>query len=101
LKKTKLFQHEINFLGHTINQNGIFADNHKINRIVNWPQPSCTKDVQQFLGLVHYLAAFLPQLAVHTAVLNKLTNKNAEIEFPEWSPAHETAFQGIKTLVLL
>jgi hypothetical protein len=63
LKKTKLFQREINFLGHTINNKGIFADEKKVERITNWPVPSSAKDVHQSLGLVCYLASFLPQLA--------------------------------------
>lgn len=52
LKKTNLFQKEIHFLGHTINEKGIFADDRKIDRIVNWPTPSSTKDVRRFLRLV-------------------------------------------------
>ena len=32
LKKTKLFQSEVNFLGHIINRDGIHPDNNKINK---------------------------------------------------------------------
>ncbi|KAJ3566511.1 hypothetical protein NP233_g6963 [Leucocoprinus birnbaumii] len=81
LKKTKLFQTEI-------------------ERIVNWPTPTSAKDVRQFLGLVRYLGAFLPQLARYTQVLNRLTEKECEYNFPEWTHAHQAAFQGIKELVL-
>lgn len=63
LKKTKLFQTEVNFLGHTINRSGIHPDDKKIERIMNWPVPTSTKEVRQFLGLVRYLTAFLLQLA--------------------------------------
>lgn len=100
LKKTKLFQSQIHFLGHTINNDGIFPDDAKIERILNWPIPTSAKEVRQFLGLVCYLATFLPQLAQFTQILTKLTDKEAELNFPEWSPAHQTAFQGIKDLVL-
>jgi hypothetical protein len=100
LKKTKLFQQEVHFLGHIINQDVISLDDKKVKCIVNWPTPSCTKDVQGFLGLVCYLAAFLPQLAHHTIILNKLTEKECNYNFPEWTQAHQAAFQGIKDLVL-
>ncbi|KAJ3576959.1 hypothetical protein NP233_g65 [Leucocoprinus birnbaumii] len=100
LKKTKLFQTEVNFLGHHISRKGISPDDKKIERIVNWPTPSSAKEVRQFLGLVRYLGAFLPQLARYTQVLNRLTEKECEYEFPEWTPAHQAAFQGIKDLVL-
>lgn len=100
LKKTKLFQTEVNFLGHTINRAGIHPDDKKIERIMNWPILTSAKEVRQFLGLVRYLAAFLLQLARHTAILNKLTDKDSELQFPEWTAAHQAAFQGIKDLVL-
>jgi hypothetical protein len=58
------------------------------------------KEVWQFLGLVQYLAAFLPQLAMHTGVLNKLTDKDSQADLPEWSDAYKHAFQTIKTLVV-
>jgi hypothetical protein len=100
LKKTKLFQQEVHFLGHIISQKGISPDDKKVKRIINWPVPSCTKEVHGFLGLVWYLAAFLLQLAKHTQILNKLTEKDCDYNFPEWNPSHQAAFQGIKDLVL-
>ncbi|KAJ3553691.1 hypothetical protein NP233_g12588 [Leucocoprinus birnbaumii] len=100
LKKTKLFQTNVNFLGHNISRKGISPDDKKIERIVNWPTPTSAKEVRQFLGLVRYLGAFLPQLARYTQVLNRLTEKECEYDFPEWTPAHQAAFQGIKDLVL-
>lgn len=63
LKKTKLFQLQIHLLDRTINANGIFPNDVKIECILNWPVPTSAKEVQKFLGLVRYLAAFLPKLA--------------------------------------
>jgi hypothetical protein len=45
LKRMKLFQQEVHFLGHIISQKGISPDNKKAERIVNWPVPSCAKEV--------------------------------------------------------
>jgi hypothetical protein len=36
-KKTKLFQMQINFLGHTISVKGIEADGKKVDTILDWP----------------------------------------------------------------
>ncbi|KAF9440063.1 hypothetical protein P691DRAFT_688829 [Macrolepiota fuliginosa MF-IS2] len=55
-----------------INKDGIHPDDHKIEHIMNWLVPTSVKEVWQFLGLVCYLAAFLPQLAQFTQILNKL-----------------------------
>jgi len=71
--KTSLFCTEIDFLGHHISTCGIEADNKKVDRILNWLQPKSTSEVRGFLGLVHYIAAFLPSLADHTGILTELT----------------------------
>ena len=71
--KTSLFCTKIDFLGHHISTRGIEADNKKVDRILNWPQPKSTSEVRGFLGLVHYIAAFLPSLADHTGILTELT----------------------------
>lgn len=100
LKKTNLFCTEIDFLGHHISARGIEADSAKVERIVNWPVPSKAKDVRMFLGLVRYIASFLPALAEHTAILTPLTTKACNVNFPSWDEKHQRAFQAIKDLVL-
>src|ERR1700761_2422700 len=52
LKKTKLFQTEICFLGHCISAKGIEANKGKADHIWNWPHPACAKHVCRFLGLI-------------------------------------------------
>lgn len=91
---------EIHFLGHVISRNGIKPDGSKVDRISQWPVPKCAKDVRRFLGLVRYLDPFLPNLAEPAQVLNRLTTKEANAEFPEWTPSHQRAFDKIKALVL-
>ncbi|OJT03284.1 Transposon Tf2-1 polyprotein, partial [Trametes pubescens] len=98
-KKTHLFLTEVDFLGHHISARGVEADPKKIEKILNWPRPRSVADVRAFLGLVRYVANFLPNLAEHTALLTPLTGKDAELEFPEWSPKHQSAFEAIKQLV--
>ena len=51
-----------------------------------------------FLGLVRYLATFLPQLAEYTRTLDTLTKKECDKEFPEWTETHQHAFDSIKEL---
>jgi hypothetical protein len=99
-KKTTLFSYEIILLGHIISQRGIEADISKVEKITDWPRPKNVKQVQQFLGLVRYLNAFLPRLAEQTSVLSKLTTKASEKHFPEWNDTYQTAFDKIKEMVL-
>ncbi|EDR02067.1 reverse transcriptase-RNase H-integrase [Laccaria bicolor S238N-H82] len=97
--KTHLFCREIDFLGHHISARGIEADSKKADRILAWPQPKSVTDVRAFLGLVRYLAAFLPALAEHTGILTELTIKECEKAFPTWTDRYQTAFDSIKAIV--
>jgi hypothetical protein len=99
-KKTKLFCHEIHFLGHRISARGIEPDEGKADRIKNWPTPKSASDVRSFLGLVRYLAAFLPKLAKFTISLEELTRKECDKDFPGWKPRHQASFEAIKQLVM-
>ena len=97
--KTTLFSTEISFLGHKISAEGIQADPRKINRILEWPQPTTATNVRGFLGLTRYIAPFLPALAEHTSVLTPLTTKECDRDFPNWEIEHQRAFDAIKMLV--
>ena len=98
-EKTHLFCTEIDFLGHHISEHGIEADNKKVEKVLNWPVPKSATEVRGFLGLVRYIAAFLPLLADHTGILTELTMKDSERNFPCWAPKHHKAFNAIKEIV--
>jgi hypothetical protein len=99
IKKSTLFTSQIDFLGHHILQKGIEVDTVKVMCILNWPSPKSAKDVHQFLGLVRYIAHFLPSIAEHTSLLTPLTRKECNRNFPTWTSAHQYAFEAIKRLV--
>ena len=74
-KMSLFFNYKIAFLGHIISQSGIMANPSKVQKILDWPTPTNLKEVQQFLGLVKYLNAFLPHLAIQISILSSLTTK--------------------------
>lgn len=81
-KKCKLFKLEVDFLGHHISGRGIEANSGKVDRILHWPVPKSATDIRAFLGLVRYIASYLPQLAEHTRILTPLTRKEFKTQFP-------------------
>ena len=99
-KKSQLFATEVDFLGHHISERGVEPDGKKVEKVRQWPVPRCAKDVRKFLGLVQYLAVFLPRLADHRSVLTALTTKEAQKNWPGWTTRHQVAFQNIKDIVL-
>ena len=99
-RKSQLFTTELDFLGHHISQCGIEPDEQKVEKIQDWPVPRSAKDIQKFLGLVQYLASFLPKFAEYHSVLTPLTTKEAQAEWPGWTHWHQQVFQNIKNIVL-
>ena len=79
--KCQFNMREIIFLGHKISEHGIQADPKKIEAITNMPNPTSVKDLQRFLGMVNYLAKFIPNLAELTAPLRQLLEKNVVWSF--------------------
>jgi hypothetical protein len=99
-KKCSFFLLELDFLGHHISARGVEAHTSKVDWILQWPKPQAAMDVRSFLGLVHYVSAFLPKLEQHTVILTLLTTKEAKKTFPPWTPKHQAAFDAIKQLVV-
>jgi Reverse transcriptase (RNA-dependent DNA polymerase) len=74
-EKCKFFHEEIYFLGHHISSHGVEPNSSNIDCIMQWPTPKSSTDVHAFLGLVRYIANFLPWLADYTTILTPLTTK--------------------------
>lgn len=67
---------------------------------MNWPIPKSATESRSFLGLVRYLADFLPSLAEYMGTLTELTMKEAKKKFPAWTNRYQTAFDAIKSIVV-
>ena len=89
----------MDFLRHHISARGIKLNTSKIHKILDWPIPTNSTEVQAFLGLVQYIASFLPKLAVHMYILIPLTNKSSKTLF-SWTAEYQCAFESIKALVV-
>lgn len=64
--KCKFFLMELNFFGHHISAQGVEPNSSKAQKVLDWPMPTNSTDVCAFLGLVQYIAIFLPVLANYT-----------------------------------
>jgi hypothetical protein len=93
LTKSKFFQKEINFLGHTIDANGLHKTDDKISAILNAPVPNDVQEVKSFLGLVNFYGKFCKNLATISNPLNDLTKKDVKFK---WSRNCQEAFDKIK-----
>jgi hypothetical protein len=94
-EKCELYAERIDCLGHVVNKKGLHADSDKMAKICNWRQPQNYNDVQKFLGLVQYLAHFLPNITLYTGPLASMTQNGQPFY---WRPIHQTCFQMIKNI---
>ncbi|SAL94830.1 hypothetical protein, partial, partial [Absidia glauca] len=94
-KKCHWAQTAVYLLGFCISAHGYDLDPRKVCNVLDWPRPISGHGIQQFLGIVNYFRAHLPNVAALTSPLDALRNKEA-ITDKEWTPLHEKHFLLIK-----
>ena len=94
-KKVNILADSMDCLGHLIDHLGLHADLDKMARVRNWPRPRNYHDVQRFLGLVQYLAHFMPEVSMYTGPLSAITRNGQAFD---WRPLHEKCFESVKAL---
>jgi Reverse transcriptase (RNA-dependent DNA polymerase) len=67
-KKVDLYSERMECLSHIIDDRGIHADADMMQRVREWRTPRTYNDVQRFLGLVQYLAHYMPDVSAYTTV---------------------------------
>ena len=85
----------LDILGCKVDSNGIHADLDKLSKIRNWHMPKDHIEVLQFLGLIEYLAHFLPNIGAFTGPLQNICTNHMPFR---WSPLHQKCFENIKSI---
>ncbi|GJY53849.1 reverse transcriptase domain-containing protein [Tanacetum coccineum] len=68
-------EHEVQFLGHVINRDGIHVDPSKTEAVKNWKAPRTSFEVRSFLGLAGYYRRFIENFSKIAKRLTILTQK--------------------------
>ena len=63
---------QLTYLGDTISAEGLKPDQRKVEAIQNMETPRNKTDLQRFLGMINYLARYIPDLSIRTMPLRKL-----------------------------
>lgn len=96
-EKCELFQTEVKFLGHIVNENGVSPDMQNVEKIVNWPCPKNLTEVRQFLGMASFYRKFIKDFSIKAKPLTNLTKKNEPFY---WSQDCQTAFTVLKEALI-
>lgn len=95
-KKCKIGITEVKYLGHTLNQDGLKPDPTKVQAIAEMEKPEDRAALERFMGMVTFLAKFIPNLSATTEPLRELLQKDIAWH---WMDKHEKAFNEIKKTI--
>ena len=91
--KCKIKTKKLSYIGHQLTEDGLQPDEEKIEAIMGMPEPTCKQDLRRFLGMVQYLAKFIPNLSEKAGPLRNLLKKDTPWQ---WSHEHQTAFEQMQ-----
>ena len=80
-------------MGHLITKDGLQPDPKKVTGVQEMPRHTSKKEVPSLLGIVNYLAKFLPRLSEVAQPLREMTAKEAKFIS---SQHQETAFKEVR-----
>lgn len=92
-KKCKVGFEEIEFLGHSISEQGIKPSSNKVQQMIFYPIPQNKQELQRFLGLAGYFAKFISNYSSKVASL-RLLLKGGTQWF--WTDQHQSSFESLK-----
>ncbi|CAC5366936.1 unnamed protein product [Mytilus coruscus] len=81
---------EVVYLGHRIDQYGIYSIESKVKAITEAPEPKNVTELKSYLGMLNYYNRFLPDLSSKLAPLHELLKKKKQWE---WDKSQQEAFE--------
>ena len=96
-EKCKVGMSELHYVGHIISKDGLKIDPEKIRAIIDMPEPTDKAGVQRFLGMVQYVAKFIPNLSELSAPLRRLNESDVEWH---WDQPQRESFSNLKQVVI-
>ncbi|KAK2713236.1 hypothetical protein QYM36_009191 [Artemia franciscana] len=86
----------LKYFRHVISSEGMQPDPDKIRAINNMPSPSCREELQTLLGIINYLAKYIPSLSTKNKKLCDLTKADPLI----WEDEHTQILEDLKSSIV-
>ena len=94
LDKSKFGFKQVEWLGYVINEYGTIAMQKRTDAIVQLTHPKTFKQLKSFMGSIHHLSKFIPNLAQLCTPLRPLLSSENKFHFT-WDDFHEKVFKII------
>jgi len=98
-EKLSLLQEELIFYGHVISREGLKPDPQKVAAIKQMEKPRSKEEVHRFLGMVNYLAKFIPHLSSKTEELRQIIHKEGTFEMLWNKEVHDKKYEELKNAI--
>jgi len=96
--KVKLFQREIQFLGHRISGKGDAMNPDKIAEIVRWHRLKAMHEIRQFLGLCRYYRCYVKDYVQVPTPLHEMVKL---VEPFTWTAKRDAAYESFKNILAM
>jgi hypothetical protein len=108
--KLDLYSSDMDCLGHQIDDQGLHADTNKMARVCEWRTLRSYPEALRFIGLVKYLAHFMPDVSAYTSPLESICSnghhfngdhytKHVLIKLRIWHTRHQSLDPLIQKLM--
>ena len=100
--KCKLGLSQVEYVGHTIDENGLHFTRSKLDKVLNFPRPGTKRQMKAFIGLANY---FRDHIANHSLRVQKLQETVAGYEKRQanhkikWNAELTAAFEDIRAAI--
>lgn len=95
--KCRFFEQSVEYLGHRIDEEGIYPTKEKIRAITEAPEPENVSQLRSFLGLLNYYSKFVPMISAKLQPLYRLLEKGVAFN---WNEECRKTFQLSKDLLV-
>ena len=93
---------QVEYVGHTIDKNGLHFTRDKLDSVLNFPRPETMKNVKSFIGLANYFRDHIRDHSLRVQALQDLVegySKQKAKTKVNWTPECDAAFQDIRQAI--
>ena len=95
-KKVQYKLPQVHYMGRIVGQDGVKPDDVKIKAIQDMPDPTDKDGVRRLLGMLNFLAPFIPDMSTITAPIRSLMKQDVPWQ---WMPEHSQAVTRLKDIL--